>query len=184
MAIYTKTGDNGETSLANGERVAKDSPRIEAYGTLDELSSHIGLLISLLNARSSFAGLQGKNPNAFLEHVQNILFEISSVLAGADIDINAHLQEGIQEMEHHIDTIQEELPPLRAFILPGGCQAGAQCHVCRTVCRRAERRIVNVPVPVNVKKYLNRLSDYLFVFARQINKKCGVEEKTWQNTCK
>ena len=177
MGIYTKTGDKGETSLATGERVAKDSPRIEAYGTVDELSSHIGLLMAIINHN------ENEKLNVELERVQNVLFEISSVLAGAEMNIDTHLEDEISAMEQRIDEMQRELPQLRAFILPGGCTAAAQCHVCRTVCRRAERRMVSMSISPLLLKYINRLSDYLFILARSINKNYGVEEKTWQNTC-
>ena len=220
MKIYTKTGDRGETSLVGGIRVAKDSVRLEAYGTVDELSSCIGLLVAMLREKSAEAG----EDIGVLEGVQNELFDISTMLAtdeealrgksnGEDwvakhlermAALRKHLPEETMTLERRIDVLTTELPALHTFILPGGSKTAAQCHVCRTVCRRAERRIVNVIHEFtkthsireglceqnaecdneNVAKYINRLSDYLYVLARKINILYRVEEKTWQNTCK
>lgn len=205
--IYTKTGDKGETSLVGGIRVAKDSARLEAYGTVDELSSHIGLLVAMLREKSGEAAEDIK----LLERVQNELFNVSTLLATDEEALaekadgtewikgylekmeamRDRLPEETKMLEARIDVLTEELPQLNNFILPGGSKSASQCHVCRTVCRRAERRIIASPqssvfrsTPSNLQQYMNRLSDYLYVLARKINIIYGVEEKTWQNTCR
>ncbi|MBQ9236551.1 MAG: cob(I)yrinic acid a,c-diamide adenosyltransferase [Prevotella sp.] len=199
--IYTKTGDAGETSLVGGIRVSKDSARIEAYGTLDELSSHLGLLVAMLRA-------DGTHSEEFapviemLQRIQNDIFDISSMLATDAEALSkssaawvAPYLENMEQaakrieseetplLEQLIDKMNSQMEPLNSFILPGGSVAAAQCHVCRAVCRRAERRVVSIKVNVNVQKYLNRLSDYLFVLARKINIICRQEEKKWENPC-
>lgn len=194
MKIYTKTGDKGETSLVGGTRVAKDSPRLEAYGTVDELSSHLGLLVAMMREKSG----ELREDTELLKRIQNELFNVSTILATPP---SAHI-EGLAEMlerlpketlaiEQRIDVLTGELPVLHSFIMPGGSYASAQCHVCRTVCRRAERRIVGIDDDDtslrdygNVRQYVNRMSDYLFVLARKINIIYGMEEKTWQNSCR
>ena len=175
MSIYTKTGDKGETSLASGARVAKTDPRIEAYGTVDELNSHLGLLVSLMT--------EGDD-TAFLLEVQRALFRVGALLATEDREgepsatFDAAL---LERLEHQIDSDDALLPPMRFFILPGGSQAAAQAHVCRTVCRRAERCIVELAETEKVdpvlQSYINRLSDYLFVLARKLNRQSGIVEK-------
>lgn len=172
MKIYTKTGDKGTTGLFGGARVAKNDPRIEAYGTVDELNSFLGL------ARASWPS----SPiDAQLALVQSDLFDIGAHLAapgspdrfpGAD---PAH----VAELENAIDAMESELAPLRNFILPGGCPAAAQLHVARSVCRRAERLVVALGDEASVV-YLNRLSDYLFVAARYANLKHGVDDVVWR----
>ena len=170
MKIYTKTGDRGETSLFGGARVAKNDPRIEAYGTIDELNSFAGV------ARASWPS----SPiDAQLARIQSDLFDIGAHLAspgstrftGAD-------PARIAELESAIDAMESELQPLRNFILPGGCAAAAHLHVARTVCRRAERLVVALHDEPSIV-YLNRLSDYLFVAARYANLKHGVDDVTW-----
>ena len=249
--IYTKTGDEGETSLVGGIRIAKNAPRIEAYGTVDELSSHLGLLVAMLS-KDAEHGEEYQPIIETLERIQNNLFSISSILA---TDVEALSQNKAEWVKPYIESLEAfseqlgstetpllekltdeynaQLPVLNSFILPGGSMTAAQCHVCRAVCRRAERRIVNenetlrydtrasslrygasssydtVQAPTirpagyvngfrevpehllerkngtsNLKQYMNRLSDYLFVLARKINIINGKEEKTWQNTCK
>lgn len=182
--VYTRTGDKGTTSLVGGQRVSKADVRLESYGTVDELNSHIGLLISLLH---------NEHDQEVLTHVQNLLFVVGSNLATDQSNTElrqasvVHLEE-IEALEHEIDVIDAALPPLRAFVLPGGCQASAQCHVCRTVCRRAERRILalceQAEVQPELLQYVNRLSDYLFVLARKINIDEKKSEIFWQNTCR
>lgn len=165
--IYTKTGDAGTTSLVGGTRVPKDDKRVVAYGTVDELNSHIGLLAEMM--RSFKGGYYDE-----LKAVQRNLFTIQTLLATEDDDILRRLPqlavEEIDIIERQIDTISDQLPKLHSFIIAGGNMAGAQCHVCRTVCRRAERCIVALSHTVKVDdvilRYLNRLSDYLFVLAR------------------
>ena len=167
--VYTRTGDKGTTSLVGGQRVLKSDIRLESYGTVDELNSHIGLLISLLHNAHDLE---------VLTHIQKLLFVIGSNLATDQS--NTELKEAsvvhadeVALLEKEIDVIDEALPQLRAFVLPGGCQASAQCHVCRTVCRRAERRILALGEQAEVQpellQFINRLSDYLFVLARKIN---------------
>lgn len=167
--VYTRTGDKGTTSLVGGQRVSKFDIRLESYGTVDELNSHIGLLISLL---------QNQHDIEVLTHIQKLLFVVGSNLATdqSNTELKAASvvkADEIVSLEQEIDLIDEALPQLRAFVLPGGCQASAQCHVCRTVCRRAERRILALAEQAEVQpellQFINRLSDYLFVLARKIN---------------
>ena len=165
--IYTKTGDKGTTSLVGGTRVAKDDKRVEAYGTVDELNSHIGLLAEMM--RQMKGGYHDE-----LKAVQHNLFTIQTLLATEDDEIYHRLPqlqlEEVEILERQIDTITDQLPKLKNFVIAGGNMAGAQCHVCRTVCRRAERCVValvhGVRVDDVILRYLNRLSDYLFVLAR------------------
>ena len=167
--IYTKTGDRGTTSLVGGTRVNKDDSRVEAYGTVDELNSHIGLLAELLRR---FEGGYYEQ----LKTVQHHLFDIQTLLATEDAAVYSRLpqveQEDIDTLERQIDTITERLPKLKNFVIAGGNIEGAQCHVCRTVCRRAERRIVTlsheVSVDASILCYINRLSDWLFVLGRAV----------------
>ncbi len=181
MKIYTKTGDAGDTGLFGGGRVPKSHPRVEAYGDVDELNATIGV------ARAS-----GRDDeiDAFLVRVQQDLFAIGALLATPDRErMRMHLdkakidQERIAELERAIDKADTELQPLRAFILPGGSPKAAALHVARTVCRRAERRIVDIAgemeIPALVIVYLNRLSDVLFTLARLANKRADAEETTW-----
>ncbi len=166
--IYTKTGDGGTTSLVGGGRVNKDDARVEAYGTVDELNSHIGLLAEMMRER------QGGYYDE-LKAVQHNLFTLQTLLATEDETIYARLpqldEEEVEILERQIDTITDQLPKLHNFVIAGGNLAGAQCHVCRTVCRRAERRTVSLArqtkIDDTILRYLNRLSDYLFVLARQ-----------------
>ena len=166
--IYTKTGDSGTTSLVGGSRVAKDDRRVEAYGTLDELNSHIGLLAEM------FRPTQGGYYDE-LKTVQHNLFTIQTLLATEDEALYARLPQldadEVDMLERQIDTISDLLPKLHSFVIAGGNLTGAQCHVCRTVCRRAERRIVSLAreekIDDNILRYINRLSDYLFVLARR-----------------
>ena len=182
--IYTRGGDSGTTSLIGGSRVKKCSLRLEAYGTIDELSAHIGLLAAMI-APTPEASLSQ------LQWIQSRLFDVGTHLAmpctedkAAPCTITAA---HIQLLEEHIDQLDSQLPALRSFILPGGCTAAAQCHVCRTVCRRAERLITalteEAPVNEDLCSFVNRLSDFLFVFARFLNKMKGVDEISWKNDC-
>ena len=184
MKIYTKTGDKGTTSLVGGVRIDKSHTRIEAYGTLDELSSALGYLLSLLPDGVDVA---------LLERVQHELFNIGTHLATdreqrPDAPVPPLDPSNVTQLEAAIDQMQAQLPPQAHFILPGGAPAAAWAHVCRTICRRAERRVVSLShlaeVPSHALLYLNRLSDYLFVLARFINHNAELIEKTWQNTCK
>lgn len=174
--IYTRKGDSGYTSLANGKRVSKSSIRIEAYGTIDELNSQIGLLASITTDTEEAA---------FLVDIQRRLFVIGGILATEDADskaLNQMKSTWIDEIEQHIDSNDALLPPLKAFILPGGCMAASIAHICRTVCRRAERQIVALsevsPIDEILQCYINRLSDYLFVLARKLNFLEKADEKS------
>lgn len=181
MKIYTRTGDKGKTSLIGGKRVSKTHQRLEAYGTIDELNAHIGLLLAQLPADES--------ERSTLLQVQNILFVVGAQLAtppevSSPLAVSAEM---LSTLEEAIDRIEAALPSLKAFVLPGGTQAASQCHVCRTVCRRAERRVLalasRATIPSELTSYLNRLSDYLFVLSRKINNEQGMQEIFWQNPC-
>jgi len=182
--VYTKTGDKGETSIVGGIRVKKSCERLEAYGTVDELSSQLGLLASLLP--------DGEDKSLIIR-IQTNLFNVCTNLATDQSQTplydSAKLADGeIELLEQEVDRIMKLLPERQGFILPGGCQAAAQAHVCRTVCRRAERRIVSLSEVAQISpetlQYVNRLSDYLFVLAKKINFNAGVSEIVWQNVCR
>jgi cob(I)alamin adenosyltransferase len=182
--VYTRGGDSGKTSLVGGQRVSKASTRLEAYGTVDELSSHLGLLAALL---------PDGHEQQMIFRIQNNLFNVCTNLATnqeqTPLYPSAHLPEGETELlEKEVDSIMNELPERQGFVLPGGTREAAQAHVCRTVCRRAERRIVALAeeavVSTEVQQYVNRLSDYLFVLAKKLNFLAKKEEKIWQNACK
>lgn len=179
MKIYTRTGDGGETSLLTGGRVAKDHPRIEVYGTLDELNSLLGLLLT--EPIPEAAAPQ-------IERVQSILFSMGAALADAEGRFARDSAEWTAEpIERWIDDMDGELEPLKSFILPGGCRAAAIAHVARTVCRRAERSATAAGrepggLPDGILVYLNRLSDGLFVLARWLNAHSGVAERRWPAT--
>ena len=178
--IYTRTGDNGTTSLVGGKRVSKTDPRLDAYGTIDELNSFIGLMLSTMDSKA-------ENPEN-IRWIQQKLFNIGGCLATDTESFQLPdsckiLQPDVERMEHMIDSAQEGLPQQRSFILPGGTQAASYAHVARTVCRRAERLILALPdeakAPSELLQYVNRLSDYLFVLARRINFFAGVDENIW-----
>jgi cob(I)alamin adenosyltransferase len=187
MKIYTRTGDAGETSYFDGTRVRKDDPRLETYGDIDELSAWLGLV------RASAAGASGRAAagdaplDEELAHVQRDLLAVGAQLADPGEKLAAHVTKAIvtdadvARLEAIIDRAEAELPPLRRFILPGGTSAGAALHVARTVCRRAERRLVALDPPVDpvLLRYINRLSDLLFVLARVVNQRGGVAETPW-----
>jgi cob(I)alamin adenosyltransferase len=180
LKIYTRTGDDGKTGLLGPGRVDKDCPRIEAYGTVDELNAAIGLARSL--------GLRSDD-DQLLAAVQDDLFSVGAALA--DPDPRGKFQGAItpakiRRLEEAIDALEAELPPLDRFILPGGTHAAAQLHVARTICRRAERRVIRLShiegehVPHAAIVYLNRLSDFLFVLGRAANKHMGVADVPWR----
>lgn len=179
MKIYTKTGDKGQTSLIGGKRVSKAHERINAYGTVDELNSYIGLL------RDQPVN-QGRKD--LLKEIQDRLFTIGSNLATDTADIKKNIpvliESDIALLEKEMDSMNESLPEMRSFILPGGHQSVSFCHLARCVCRRAERLATGLAeheyVDELVIKYLNRLSDYLFVLARMMGKDLGVEETAWK----
>jgi cob(I)alamin adenosyltransferase len=177
--IYTKTGDKGETSLIGGIRVPKHHLRIEAYGTVDELNSYIGLIID---------AYQQKDKSHILYEIQDRLFTIGSDLASdpekSKMKIPDLLESDIELLEKEIDRMDDILPPLKSFILPGGTIVASHCHVARCICRRAERIVVHLSsetlVHEIVIRYLNRLSDYLFTFARFVVHEAGATETPWK----
>jgi cob(I)alamin adenosyltransferase len=185
--IYTKGGDKGETALAGGQRVPKDSARIEAYGTVDELNAFIGLACVTCGQETANAGRLGKLGHILLR-VQHELFNLGSQLSTLPKDLRpkqARITPAeIEQLEHEIDEMNEELPALRSFVLPGGTRLNAELHTARTVCRRAERLTVALArteeTPPEAVKYLNRLSDALFVWSRWVNHVMGVPEVLWQ----
>lgn len=179
MKIYTKTGDKGQTSLIGGTRVPKHHIRIESYGTVDELNSYIGLLRD--------QEMEAHNRSVLLE-VQDRLFTIGSSLASdpekSKMKIPELHEEDITMLEKEIDAMNEVLPPMRNFVLPGGHTTVSFCHIARCVCRRAERLTIELsessPVNALVIKYLNRLSDYLFVLSRKLAQDLRAEETPWK----
>ena len=180
MKIYTKTGDKGDTSLAVGGRVRKSDKRLEAYGTADELNSYVGWLRAKIVGESPIWHIVVDEQ---LGWVQNRLFDIGAILAGADMEVT---EEAVCQLEKWIDDMQKELPVLREFILPGGNEVVSLCHVCRTVARRLERNIVDwcdsegKSLPDKVVCFVNRLSDYCFVLARWIGKKEQIKPIVWE----
>ena len=179
IKIYTKTGDRGQTSLIGGKRVPKYDQRIEAYGTVDELNSYIGLLRDLHIDPHS---------REILMEIQDRLFTAESLLAAenpADFPSLPRLNErDVTLLEQEIDSMNEHLPPLNSFILPGGHPVISHCHIARCICRRAERLIIKLdhvhPVDPVIIKYINRLSDYLFVLSRKFGRDFNVVETHWK----
>lgn len=179
MKIYTKTGDRGDTGLFGGARVSKASARVDSYGEVDELNSVIGLVLS-----EPFDDAI----SALLTNVQSRLFDLGAELATAPdskvaLGIPLIDEQEVALLEQAIDRAQAELVPLKTFVLPGGSRAAAYLHLARTVCRRAERRLVSLAADENVRpealRYLNRLSDALFVFARLANHRAGIADVPW-----
>lgn len=182
--VYTKTGDKGQTSLVGGVRISKSDIRLESYGTVDELNAHIGLLCTEVSDDTILS---------FLYRIQSNLFVVGTHLAtdqsqtplyaSAILDVKE-----IEVVEKEIDSILIELPESTGFVLPGGGKAGALCHVCRTICRRAERRVISLSeqaiVGEEIMRYLNRLSDYFYVLSKKLNIIDKIEEKTWYKPCK
>ncbi|HET9885314.1 MAG TPA: cob(I)yrinic acid a,c-diamide adenosyltransferase [Candidatus Binatia bacterium] len=185
--VYTRTGDRGETSLVGGKRVPKDSPRIDAYGTIDELNSIIGLA-RVFNEENLEAGEAHHFLDEVLCKIQDELFDLGSELATPPESFQQGMfrisQTEIKNIEKLIDKCQENLQPLESFILPGGGRVGAYLHQCRTVCRRAEREILRLSRQETISewplKYVNRLSDLFFVLSRWISKETGEREYLWQ----
>lgn len=179
MKLYTKKGDAGQTGLLGGTRVPKYDLRIEAYGTVDELNANLGLLSDQDMAKEYLS---------LIREVQNKLFTIGSHLANdaeaSHFSLPELKQEDIELLEKSIDKLTDELPPLKNFVLPGGHPSNSIAHVCRTVCRRAERRVAEVSNSTELAPliliYLNRLSDWLFVFARYLSHEAGAREIAWQ----
>lgn len=178
--LYTGGGDAGHTSLVGGERESKGCLRLETYGTVDEFSAFLGLLACWTQMSHS--------EKEFIKKLQHTLFDIGGYLATSPDGQGIHkvddLGERIREVEHRIDLLDMETPKIHAFVLCGGCEGAARAHVARTVCRRVERSLVRLAgieeVDGEVLKYFNRLSDYLFILARNLNFQAGVEELTWQ----
>lgn len=189
--IYTKGGDKGKTSLIGGKRVSKSHARLEAYGTVDELNSTLGLLIH--DIKADLESLALKNEASALAHdlglIQNDLFDLGSHLACEDAEMRSMLPtvspERITSLEKAMDDFSAQLAPLKHFVLPGGSRSASVAHIARTVCRRAERLTVHLgeldtgaAEEVNIQ-YLNRLSDYLFVLARHLNRLAKIAEPIW-----
>lgn len=181
--IYTRGGDRGFTSLVGGQRVSKDSLRIDCFGIVDELNSHLGLAAVSASENPHLAQL-----SFIFLRVQHELFNLGSILATLPDDIHPKqpriTEVEITRLEEEIDQFNEELPKLHSFVLPGGSRINAELHVCRTVCRRAERATITLSkeeaVPTEAIQYLNRLSDAFFVWSRWANHALGVEEVLWQ----
>jgi cob(I)alamin adenosyltransferase len=180
MKLYTKTGDKGQTGLVGGTRVYKTDIRLEAYGTIDELNAHIGVLATDDIPESIVF---------FIRDIQHKLFTLGSSLATdiSKIDYHPHSildENAVPKIEAEIDRIQNEVPPFEHFVLPGGNRASSLCHVCRTLARRAERRIYEMnlqhPVDESVLVYVNRLSDYFFILSRYLAIVSGAEEFFWK----
>lgn len=174
--IYTGRGDDGTTSLIGGTRVRKDHIRVEAYGTLDELNAHLGLLAT---------AIEDKKKAEFIERIEQTLLTIGYHLADEKSENCLITEEDITHLERAIDSLEASLPAMRTFILPGGTEAAARANLCRTVCRRAERAMTTLNgeknIAPNAMVYVNRLSDYLFLLQREL---CGGEEKKWEKPCK
>jgi cob(I)alamin adenosyltransferase len=180
--IYTRKGDGGKTSLVNGEKVSKSHQRLDAYGSVDELNSVIGIIISHLSSHGF------DHATTFLLEVQNRLFNVGSQLACADKTMSAQLPQitakDVAVLENEMDEMSKGLPPLTQFILPGGHLLASHTHVARAVCRRAERETAKLLetdfAPEHILPYLNRLNDYFFVLARHFNHVLGHNEITWE----
>jgi cob(I)alamin adenosyltransferase len=185
--VYTRTGDRGETALVGGKRVPKDAPRIEAYGTIDELNSAVGLA-RVFNEENLDAGEAHQFLDEVLCRIQDELFDLGSELATPPEFFQKGMyqvgSDEISRLEEWIDKCQKDLEPLQSFILPGGGRIGAYLHQCRTVCRRAERDILRLSREENINsaviQYVNRLSDLFFVLSRWIAKQTGEQEYLWQ----
>lgn len=181
--VYTRQGDTGETSLAGGQRVPKDSARIESYGTLDELNAFVGLARQTATAEPAVASLA-----AILLRVQHELFNLGSILATLPEDVHPRQARitaaEIDLLEAEMDRANKDLEPLRSFVLPGGSRLNAELHVCRTICRRAERLVIALSRQESVTpeaiKYLNRLSDAFFVWSRWASRLSGAPETLWE----
>ena len=182
VKVYTRGGDGGETSLFGGQRVRKDAGRVEAYGAVDELNAVVGEVGVLLGDADLLS---------MLKVIQESLFDLGGELATPDVDERADKgkapprvgEREVSELESWIDKLDDELEPLRSFVLPGGAPTAARLHIARTVCRRAERRLISLAAGESVApvliRYLNRLSDLFFTMARAVNHRAGVEEPVW-----
>lgn len=185
--VYTRRGDSGDTNLAGGQRVAKDAPRIEAYGAVDELNSFAGLARATAE-RETAGHPEVKKLVAILVRVQHELFNLGSLLATLPEDMHPRqariTDREIEQLEREMDWMNESLPPLRSFVLPGGSRLNAELHVCRTICRRAERRCATAlrtgNAPPEALRYLNRLGDAIFVWSRWASHVCCAPENLWE----
>lgn len=183
-SIYTHTGDKGTTGLIGGTRIRKSDKQLEAYGTVDELNAEIGLLRTYI---------EDAHDSQMLLSIQHRLFVVGSILASdpnrIDVSkIGKISAENVKQIEEEIDAINAKITELRSFVIPGGCRAAAIAHICRTVCRRAERRIYAFtdeqhPVSKEVLEFVNRLSDYFFILSRKVNSDNKTDEILWDNTC-
>ena len=179
--IYTKAGDKGQTSLAGGQRIAKDARRIECYGTVDELNAFTGM--ACVSAQEALPSLA-----IILKRVQHELFNLGSILATRPENVHPKQPRvtaaEVRQLEREIDEMNEHLPALRSFVLPGGSRLNTELHACRTICRRAERIAVTLAreedTPPEIVQYLNRLSDAFFVWSRWANQQLGVPEVLWE----
>ncbi|MFR9541942.1 MAG: cob(I)yrinic acid a,c-diamide adenosyltransferase [Rikenellaceae bacterium] len=181
MRVYTKTGDKGTTALVSGERVAKSDPRVEAYGTVDELSAFLALLADKMRDEEALRCYV-----ASIDYINSVLMSIEAHLAAGDKNeypLPKITEKSIKGLELEIDKMQSELPTIMKFTIPGGCKLNSLSHVCRTICRRAERRAIVVaqshPLDEAVLIFLNRLSDYLYLLGRTLTAYCKVEEMLW-----
>lgn len=181
MSVYTKTGDKGTTSLSSGERVSKYDIRVEAYGTVDELSAFLALLGDKMRSHDTL-----RHHVTNIDQINRVLMAVEAHLAAGDnckYPLPEVTDATIDILESEIDTMQDALPAIQKFTIPGGCKLSSLCHVCRTVCRRAERRAIVVTeehtVDANVVRYLNRLSDYLYLLGRTLTVHCGAKEILW-----
>ncbi len=181
MKVYTKTGDKGTTALVNGERVKKYDIRVEAYGTVDELTAFIALLSDKMNSDKELC-----DTTAQLTRINSMLMNVEAHLAAGE-NLQYKLPEistkSIEELEEAIDDMQSKLPQIMKFTLPGGCELNSLCHICRTICRRAERRAIEASesyaIAPNAVTYLNRLSDYFYLLGRTMASHCKTEELLW-----
>lgn len=190
MAIYTRHGDKAETTTFDGIRVKKTAPTIAAYGDIDELTSHLGLLRALMTQTATKASLNYTDmapEAAYIEHLLRHLFAVGWCLM-SNHPSEISFAQLTTEMEQRIDNLSDTLPALHTFVIPGNSVPEAQCHVCRTVCRRAERAVAAVAekrsINPQVLAFINRLSDYLFVLARKLNFITHQEEKRWDKSCR
>ncbi len=181
VKVYTKTGDGGTTSLIGGERVSKSDPRVEAYGTVDELAAHLALLADMMRAAAGF-----EETVAAIDDIQKDLMTVEAQLAtgrGGEGKVTPLPESAMKRLEHQIDEMSAGLPPVKGFTLPGGHPIVSQSHICRTVCRRAERSTIAAsathPVSPDPARYLNRLSDWLYTAGRKAVGTLGIKEKYW-----
>lgn len=185
--IYTRTGDKGETSLYTGQRVPKDDPIIEAIGTVDETNSAIGVALAMMPREAQFSTIRDQ-----LETIQHALFDVGAALATprtkagtTKLEKTRFDEEATHRLEKWMDSFEDQLTPLKSFILPGGQTSGAMLHLARSICRRAERQILPLNLQADVSDsvlvYLNRLSDYLFMVSRVVNHMMGSPETLWEH---